>query len=243
MFQASLCTEPLIEEEFSGEEQILTFQIGLISAAGIVAASDRRSTYVTLAPPPKSVSTQTLEGTKFFQSDNKAVICLCAGGPFSQNIGRLIATECADLSQYGSELQWEVDLTRVARGVERPIQARSLDEVLVIRHDRFDAIWVVSKWTGNPAGVQKCTQHVCIGDNSHAQFLPRHLWNEQLSLKELERLALLTLAYAVDENPSTIGSGADVLTMERDKGTVWRVHSLDGLLGHFGPKLRGIWRE
>jgi len=48
-----------------------------------------------------------------------------------------------------------------------------------------------------------------------ALFLKRHLWTNDRPVSELKKLALLTLSYAAEESPASIGPPFDIITLEK----------------------------
>ncbi len=195
----------------------MTFQVVLLGSDGLVVASDRMVSYVTPGTPGVGHSVQRgLEG-KFKKSDDGSLICFFAGGPDAQDIARRISTECLPTAP---ELQWESRLQRVAEDFPRPIQASLSDEILVVRRDTPSAVWLVVKSGDQRASVSKISDQRCLGDNSPARFLPGHLWS-RTTIQELKTLAILTLSYAQQENPSAVSEEFDVMTLGMTGDIAW----------------------
>jgi hypothetical protein len=201
------------------EEYEVTFQIALIGKDGLVVGSDRKVSYLT-----EGTAGQHIAAEKYIEGADKSIVCFFAGSPLASNIARRIASTCANVLT--DEPQWGILLAQAADNVAGPSlpSLAMIDEVLVVRPDVPKAVWLVSKLQPNPASVQTVTETICTGANLTSRFLPRYLWSP-LPLDTLRDLALLTLSFAERENPSGVGRGFDVLTLEKGNGFKWTTHS------------------
>ena len=207
------------------EELPMTFHIGLVGRDGLVVGSDRLgriSRLVDNKPQP----TQLVHQPKHFASPSQSIVCFAAGGSMCQQVAQQIVRECDPARLEVSESDWELQVHKIARTAMLPYQY-PIDELLVVRSDATNAFWWVTRKLAGPgvifASIQKVWEHFCIGDNTLAQFLPRHLWTRDRSRLELERLALLTLSYAAREEPASIGPPFDIMTLAGDGRIQWSV--------------------
>jgi hypothetical protein len=87
-------------------------------------------------------------------------------------------------------------------------------------------------------------QPLCTGTNALAKFLPTHLWQSDLTIPQLKKLALLTLAYAAKENPGSVGPPFDLLTLDNNQTFEWSKYQLkDANLDAFQGKMEGAFDE
>jgi hypothetical protein len=227
------------EEEFG-----MTFQVALIGSDGLVCASDRKFVdYHWTRPDAKYAGERTQRGqkmasTKFVFSGDQTLACAYAGGDQSKNLADAIITNCHPGGQ--SLDQWE----RYIKSATKEIHgsgSQSMDEVIVIRRDDCRTAIRLMKLEPRDSSTLAIEQSICTGDLSGAaQFLVEHLWQPGMSIIDLERLALLTLAYASKENPSGIGEGADVLTLTKADGFTLRTYTqaqLDQMRANFDEHL------
>src|SRR5207248_3282771 len=68
--------------------------------------------------------------------------------------------------------------------------------------------------------------YFCAGDNSAARFLPFLLWRPGFPVSDLKALALLTLAYASQLNPTGVGGGFDVITLRKGQKPKWEHYAM-----------------
>jgi hypothetical protein len=87
---------------------------------------------------------------------------------------------------------------------------------------------MLSRGSGPAHAPRKITDRFCTGDNSVARFLPYHLWNPGLHTSELKKLAVLTLAYAAEDNPSAVGKPFDIMTLDIQGNVAWSVYDING---------------
>jgi hypothetical protein len=207
------------------EELPVTFHIGLVGRDGVVVGSDRLgriSRVVDNKPQPA----QLVHQSKYFASPSQSIVCFAAGGSMCQQVAQQIVRECDPARLEVSESDWEFEMHKIARTAMLPYQ-HPIDELLVVRSDTTNAFWWVTRKLAGPgvifASIQKVWEHLCIGDSTVAQFLPRHLWTRNRSTIELERLALLTLSYAAREEPASIGPPFDIMTLAEDGRVRWSV--------------------
>jgi hypothetical protein len=213
------------------QKQSVTFQIALVGCDGLVIGSDRRGLYGgSQAGQPHML--QTVSQEKYFKSENESIICFAAGSTTAINLARQIVAEC-DPAKLGSatESQWRDALYRTAAkplGLASNTPVYLDDEVLVARKDRSDAFWLVlRKPTNLPLPVVQKYQNLCTGAKTTAIFLPSHLWNQEQTISELKKLALLTLSFAAVEEPSSIGPPFDIMTLDRSGNVTWSVYKPD----------------
>lgn len=118
------------------------------------------------------------------------------------------------------------------------------EQVLICRRDNPKAFWLAVKHGQFPASLNKFTQHVCIGLNAKARFLVSMFWRSNSLIVEQTKLALLTLAYAATENPTSIGPPHDVMTLGDDQQFRWSRHnSVSHLRDSFDEKMRAAFEE
>jgi hypothetical protein len=214
MLQALVLSQPA---EKINEEFLVTFQIGLVCKEGLVVASDSQVTYVTPAKPDVASSQQHTKESKFIFSPNRRIVCTCAGGPQAEPTARAIAMASERIG-VGSEVEWRTGLGVAADSVQRGTMGRNLlDEMIVCRSDCSTAFWFVGKFTDNPSNIRKIETSTCAGDSVPARFLQEHFYSYELSLTEAKRFALLTLAFAHQENPSSIDDPFEVVTVTSDR--------------------------
>jgi hypothetical protein len=195
------------------EEFFMTFQIGLVCKEGLVVASDSQVTYVTPPMPNVGSSQQHTKESKFIFSPNRKIACTCAGGPQAEPTARAIAMASESLT-VSSEVEWRTGLGRAADSVQRGTAGRHLlDEMIVFRGDCSSAFWFVGKFTDNPANIRKIETSTCAGDSVPARFLQEHFYSYEWTLEEAKRFALLILAFAHEENPSSIDDPFEVVTV------------------------------
>jgi hypothetical protein len=201
---ASLSSEPGIEVL---AEEPVTFQVVLIGSDGLVIGSDRMQGYATL-DPPRMAAVQRSPGFKFKKKDDERVICAFAGNPSASGTALQIVSNCDPTSP---EPDWELSLKNAATK-----EGRKFDEAIVVRTDVFDTVWVVTKHSDvQSAQVMRIIDRFCAGDNSVARFLPFLLWRPGCPVSDLKALALLTLAYASQANPTGVGGGFDLMTLRK----------------------------
>jgi hypothetical protein len=173
---------------------------------------------------------QATRQAKYFVNDNQSLVCFAAGGAASPNLARRIAWECDPASKLKgiSESEWELAVHRIASTETLPYPV-PIDDLLIIRADVTDAFWLVSRRIVGQnvifASILKLLKrHHCTGANTDALFLPRHLWTENRSVEELKRLAVLTLSYAAQEQPQSVGPPFDIMTLDKSGHITWTEH-------------------
>jgi len=206
------------------EASLVSFQVALIGADGLVIGSDTKVNYATpSAVGPSSV--QQLHESKFFPSDDGEVICAYSGTSVAAGLARKIAAECSGQAP-SSDVKWGNLLREVA---SREVIPSFQGEVLVVRRRVTNAAWVVTLTALNRGGpsVQKVTDRICTGDYLTARFVPLSLWGPDVPIQTLEKLALLALGYAADENPSSVGGKFELLILSANKEPVWKKYPAD----------------
>jgi hypothetical protein len=217
-----------IQETF--EDYALTLQVVLVGCDGLVMASDRlfedrRYVPRAFASAPARLTQRTF-GSKILFSDAGDVACGFAGGPQAREIARRIVSDCHPAGL--TVIQWE---DRIGEAIQ-PIRgsgAHVMDEVFVLRADTpGSAVWVLVQDSLPSFLVIEDT--LCTGDIlASANFLPGHFRRSDMSISALTKLALLTLAYASKDNPSGVGGGADLLTLNQTAAFSLSRHSEDEL--------------
>jgi hypothetical protein len=220
---------PTVDQSWlTPEEQVVTFQIALVGCDGLVIGSDRLGRHARMVGD-KYQPSQIVYQSKYCMSTGQSLVCFAAGGAMAQNVARRIVLDCDPASKLPSatELEWQTAIHQIVRTEMLPYKF-PVDEWIVARTDTPDAFFVVSrKLVGEDiifASVQKMQQHFCTGNSTLAQFLPRHLWTKDRSVSELEKLALLTLSYASEEDPSSIGAPFDIMALDKGGQLTWSVH-------------------
>jgi hypothetical protein len=176
----------------------------------------------------KAQPSQITNQKKYFVSPTQSLVCFAAGGGMARDMALQIIHDCDPVLKLNgaSESQWEAAVHRVAVTAIMPY-LQPVDEILIARADVTDAFWLVSRRLVSQqqqlifASVQKMGQHFCTGDNAVAQFLPRHLWSLDLSVSDLRKLALLTLSYAAQEEPASVGPPFDIMTLDKTGRMFW----------------------
>jgi hypothetical protein len=217
---AAECRMPLPEE-------CVTFQIALIGSDGLVVGSDRMVSEMKAYPNDEKFMLDRSQQSKFVKNKGESVVCFCAGGADSQNQARDIARDCHPRGD--SDLEWDTQLEQAAKKTRRVIRMDVFNEIIVVRKEIPDAVWLVKSDCQTQTFVSKITDRKCTGSNVVAQFLSTHLWNATRSIPDLKKLALLGLAYAARENPTSIGGSFDLMTLDRQQQFSWsRYESLTG---------------
>jgi hypothetical protein len=219
-------------------EEYVTFQVALIGSDGLVVASDRRANNLTPVAD-ENPGVMMNEQDKFRLNKVGTVLCFYAGGADCETQAREIVLNCQPSED---EVKWETGLCEAARQNRRVAGGELLNEFLVIRQDIKNALWVIKSLSFD-SYVTKLTDRTCTGNNALAKFLVVHLWKRNRPVIELKQLALLTLAYAEKENPSTVGGGFDVMVM-RGLQFEWSRHDFpDEIFAQFDGKLRAAFDE
>jgi len=192
-------------------EECVTFQVALIGSDGLVVGSDRKALHLTGVAGENPIFQRT-EQVKFKKHKSGSVVCFYAGGSDSakqaSDISRAIAEEGAD--------SWEAAAEKAAGRTHRVMGKDFLNEILILRNDAPDVIWLLKS---NPPDAALCevTTHFCTGAYSDARFLVSRLWRPGLPVASLKKLALLALAYAAKDNSGNIGGSFDIMTMTSDR--------------------------
>ena len=237
VLQTALSSPPCAEVQ---EEFGMTFTVALIGQSSVIVGADRRHMAFEVDSQETGMRPwQDYDDRKIYLSDDKSVVCAYAGGPQSEPIARIIATESKPNGL--SEMAWKTELENLANKISPDPDWRILNEVMCIRPADRLAMTVVRQGQcacyALPIKSQKCA-----GDRfSLARFLPKHSWREDMTTEELEALARLSVAAAHRENPTGIGGGCDVATIS-DGNVAFRYYSdLEGseLLKDFGKQVSG----
>jgi hypothetical protein len=208
--------DPLLSQEGSQQETIVTFQVVLIGNAGIVVASDRRVTIITPTAEGKEQPQFSITD-KFRKSGDESVICFGAGGPRSLTMAQEIAI---DPPAYDNEVRWVADLSDRARRVQEA--RRDFDEVIVVRRDFLDRVWLLTRNQTVPPCAMPVYDRTCTGNPLAARFLVEHFYEKELPLSELQAIAVLAISCAHEEHPSHVGGEIDVMTLTAKSGVCWR---------------------
>jgi hypothetical protein len=199
-----------------GEELELTLQVVLVGLDGLVLASDRRMVDVHWVPKAyashRAALTQKFTTSKLLWSESRRICCAFAGGPQSSTIAAAIAREC-DVSPLPSALlEWQHSI-EIAIGDMRGSGAHIMDEVIVLRSDSPTSALRVLVQDNCPSFVTVASA-LCTGHTTApAVFVPAHLYHSRMSVSTLKSLALLTIGYGSRDNPSGVGCGADLITL------------------------------
>lgn len=234
---------PAVERRMLQPEEVVTFQIALIGSDGLVVGSDRMVVEAKAYPDEEKVMFDRTQQSKFIKNKAESVVCFCAGGADSQNQARDIARECKPVD---SDLEWTTKVGQVASKTVRFTRNDVFNEILIVRRDSPDAVWLVKSDCKGQTYVSKITERKCTGSNALAQFLPSRLWQPTLAIPQLKTLALLTLAYAAKENPSSVGAPFDLVTLDKHEIFDWSKHQsadMDELFAAFDGKLRPAFDE
>jgi hypothetical protein len=177
---------------------------------------------------------------KYFVSANRSLVCFAAGGPTAVNLARQISIDCDSL---GADRLQDAIYRSAASAPGSPSPNAIGDEVLVADAGRLDYFWLVLRRPGTiPVPTVLQQQCACTGQKTAALFLPRHLWRPDRPISELKRLALLTLAFAANEEPSFVAAPFDIVMIERNSsGIVEETH--DSTHEQFQIGLEGLFAE
>jgi hypothetical protein len=210
----------------SPEEQRMTFQIAMVGCDGLVIGSDRRAQYAESGIPrfPQPISQQ-----KFFVSESQSITCFAAGGVTAINLARKITIDC-DLplgTKGASESEWMQNVyAAAATPPDLPpnsLVSQGEDEILIVRRDVTNAFWLLLR---RPRvipipTITKVMDRICTGCKTAALFLPAHLWTRDMNTHCLQKLATLTLSYATQEDPSSVGPPFDIMTLDNTGHITW----------------------
>jgi hypothetical protein len=175
----------------------MTFQVAFVGRGVIVAASDRKYTYTKLGSKGEVPQTSTV--SKFLM--NGSVACLMSGTRTSEALAEaIIAIPLED------EIPWRARIRKI------PIVGNDGDEIIIIRADWLDRFGVLSV-TNNHLDFGNPSKDLYFAGNPvTASFLAESLYNKELTVPQLENLAVLTVASAAAQHTS-IGNGIDLLTL------------------------------
>lgn len=194
----------------------MTFQVVIVGSDGLIVGSDRKMHTVLPSFRGDRSFTQFDEQTKFFTEEGRAVICACSGGLESQRLARQIVSSS---DPNVSDLEWQSHLDSLAR----ESRVIGFHQLIVVRTSHFDhAFWLVM---GERGYASRINTEQCVGVQSSACFLTGQLASKR-PIQELKRLALLTMSYAADEFPTSVGEGYDLMTLT-DLGIEWNKYSAD----------------
>jgi hypothetical protein len=194
----------------------MTFQVVLIGSDGLLIGSDRKLIPRAPSIPEDPPFLQPDEQRKFICSADESVICAYSGDIQAQRLARSIVA-APDLTM--SDLNWLSHLDTLARNASAPGYYQKL---IVVRKGNRDHAIVVSF---NYHAMRIDTRQ-CVGVQSSACFLTNRYYNKNLSVKELRRLALLTLEYGAKDFPTTVGEGYDLAFITED-GVEWENYAPD----------------
>jgi hypothetical protein len=229
----------------------MTFQVVLIGSDGVVCGSDRMiADRRSVIHPYLKDESDTVELIKRTTGRKilllRDIACAFAGGPNAEIIARRIITDC---DQDGlSLIEWQNQIVACAKSVGGS-GGRILDEVIVIRKNNL-GVAVRLLIQGNDTPIPFIVERgICTGDVVQAaRFLSEQLCDEDsppMPVYFLERLALLSIAFASKENPTGIGRGCDILTVTPEQGFAIRQYDkneVDKLCNEFTEQLRQMVR-
>lgn len=212
--------------QFEGEENPVTFQIAMVGADGIVVGSDRKCTFPTRPGFRENPAHQSFEANKY--AENEKLVCFFAGSPVSSKLAREFTSKyCGDFS---STVEWENDTVHTAEEITRSYNLPLFEELIIVRNEVRDRFWLLRKFSNASAHIEQVMNYVCTGDNSPARFLPAHLYSRS-RICELRTLALLTLCYASEENPTGVGLGFDIMCLTADGKRAWSSFEASDVVG------------
>lgn len=228
-----------------GDEYGMTFQVTLWGCDGLVVASDRMFVDDHYIPGPyreqRVRRNQRFAGTKFLLSDNGNVACAFAGGAQAKNMAEAIVAKCAaPLS-----INWESSIKSAIAGI-RGTSDHVQDEVVIVFRGSRPLALRLSKIGDLDPSIITIQEHICTGDLSGtAHFLVTHLWRSDMTMGELQRLALLVLAFAAKENSYGIGEGAELLTVATGDFNIeeYRKEDLAELCAEFTESMRELFAD
>lgn len=235
-------TVEALDDSAALKEQAVTFQIAMVGCDGIVIGSDRKAVY---APGPGApLFPQVTSQEKYFASESGSIVCFASGSAIAIDLARQISVDYDPALRLRgeSESAWKKAISGVVAGSPNLPPGHQLDEeILVARKDVADAFWFVLRRPFPPLTILKIQGHLCTGAKTVARFLPRHLWSPELTILQLKRLAVLTLSYAAQEEPSFVGEPFDVMTIDRAGNVEWSVH--DRSDGDFQQTMNRLFLE
>ena len=170
-------------------------------------------------------------------SEDESIVCFLWGSSTFQNLATTLALDCGISN--ASESRWAAAVRACAQEMPH-VQSGVSEQVFVCRRDNAKALWLICKY-GPIATIAKLIDHKCIGNNTEARFLISRLWRKDSSLNELEKLALLALAYASKENPVSVGPPYDVMKFRGTQFEWSRYDSLDHICATFDEELKAIF--
>ena len=68
---------------------------------------------------------------------------------------------------------------------------------------------------GDSPTLTPFTSHMCAGIDTDARVVPKLFWRAEMALDELHTLAVVTVMHACQENPTLVGGGVDVVTIDQ----------------------------
>jgi hypothetical protein len=210
---------------YSGLDDLLkdfgmTFQIALISKNGAVLGSDRR--FIERIPPDSQNSTsrrrtlyQPTYAKKARISANRNVVCVFAGGGYSQTIADNIVLDCDPTGL--TDAEWGRCLRTAGSDLPEYRGEFISDEVIVIRTDNISSAVKVVRQSSDPPTLTPFDSYISAGIDADARVLPRLFWHADMTINQLHTLAVVTVMLVCQENPTLVGGGVDVVAINNDK--------------------------
>lgn len=232
-------------------EESVTFQIALAGQNGLVIASDRlvnRRIDNLNENPTLEMGKQE----KFVRSEDSTLVCFFAGGPTCHQIASEIAANC--VNSHMKNLDWQMALRKQIIDIPFLDGVGIADQIIVVRRHIPTSFWLVQRVPGVQTAQRTRgammyideyqNQTLCTGNNVHAKFLSRNLYRSNLTIEQLKKLAMLTLAYAAKENPGSIGGPFDLMTLDTRQNMEWaQYESADSIVDDFEGRLQRSFIE
>jgi len=202
----------LFEQLRREQEQAVTLHVAMVGSDGLVVGSDSLLRYA-----PDDAIPQRFSTSKHIVSPSESTICFPAGTDSAIALARHIATECDSVSV--EQLQQRTGQFATAA----PTVSLHSDEVLIVKTSESDAFWLARRNVLSSGTLIRVEEFLCTGVKTPATFLAHHLWRKDRTVNELKRLALLTLSYAAQEEPGSIGPPFRLMTLTK-RGIEWSDH-------------------
>jgi len=134
-----------------------------------------------------------------------------------------------------TDFVWRTALKKAAQSIEERGQQ---DEVIVIRKDGLQRVYLVASYSTAPTEVRSC---IATGNQGYpARFLLCHFY-EKRPITELRKLALLTLHCAAMESEGRIGGGFDLMLLRDGEAPEWESIEENALSSDWEPVRRTVY--
>jgi hypothetical protein len=216
--------DPFVRD--GSEEQAMTFQVALVGCDGLVIASDRLSRHMRQREDGTEGPSQMISERKYFTSADRKWVCFAAGDRTAISLAQEIAANPQRVPSLNeTEAEWRRSLLEIVRDLPASSSARP-SELLISHGDWCDCFWHVAVDPRNVRSFTRMNQHYCTGTPALASFILRHLWKPTLTTAEMQKLALLTLSYAAQEEPGSVREPFDVMTLRAGEEMQLSEHGL-----------------